>query len=82
MTVAGKDRIDLGLDGKEAVDVSVHDGGPADLSARAKQGRPIFLGASPASPESAVTKATSGLLLLHGAPAVHRLSTEAAPKPE
>jgi len=85
LTVAGKDRVVLGLDGEdgeEAVVLSVHDGGTAGLSVRAKNGRSIFLGASPASPGRAVTNATAGLLLLRGDTTVHRLSTEDAPKPE
>ena len=85
LTVAGKDRVVLGLDGsdgEEAVVLSVHDGGTSGLSVRAKQGRSIFLGASPASTGRAATNATSGLLLLRGDTTVHRLSTEDAPKPE
>jgi len=85
LTVAGKDRVVVGLDGEdgeEAVVLSVHDGGTAGLSVRAKQGRSIFLGASPASPGSVRTNATSGLLLLRGDTTVHRLSTEDVPKPE
>jgi len=85
LTVAGKDRVVLGLDGEdgeEAVVLSVHDGGTAGLSVRAKNRRSIFLGASPASSGSAVKDATSGLLLLRGDTAVHRLSTEDLVKPE
>ncbi len=84
LTVAGKDRVVLGLDvnGEEAVVLSVHDGGTAGLSVNAKNGRSIFLGASPALSGSAVKDATSGLLLLRGDTAVHRLSTEDVVKPE
>ena len=51
LTVAGKDRVVLGLDGKdgeEAVVLSVHDDGPAGLSARGAGRRSILVGLTPA----------------------------------
>ena len=84
-TVAGKDRVVLGLDGndgEEAVVLSVHDGGQAGLSVRANSRGSIFLGASPAAPGRGDRDSIAGLLLRRGDTVVHRLSTEDVRKPE
>lgn len=85
LTVAGKDRVGLGLDGddgEEAVLLSVHDGGQAGLSVRAGGRRSIFLGASPATPELGLRDSVAGLLLRRGDTVAHRLSIEDVRKPE
>ncbi len=85
LTVAGKDRVVLGLDGKdgdEAVVLSVHDDGQAGLSVRATNRRSIFLGASPAAPALGLRDSMAGLLIRRGDTNVHRLSTEDVVKPE
>jgi len=73
LTVAGRDRVVLGLDGndgQEAVVLSVQDGGHAGLSVRGAGGRSIFLGAR----DSVV-----GLALRKGQRDAHRLTTDDVP---
>ena len=85
LTVAGKDRVVLGLDGddgEEAVVLSVHDGGQAGLSVRAGGRRSIFLGASPATPGLGLKDSVAGLLLRRGDTVAHRLSTVDVAKPD
>jgi hypothetical protein len=84
LTVAGRDRVVLGLDGKdgdEAVVLSVHDDGPAGLSVRGSNRRSIFLGTSPVVPWLGLKDSLTGLLLRRGDTDVHRLSTEDVAKP-
>lgn len=77
LTVAGKDRVVLGLDGNdgnEAVTLSVHDGGGSGLRVDASNNRSIFLGM--ASPQRVTGRpdTVSGLVLKQGAREVHRLA--------
>lgn len=85
LTVAGKDRVVLGLDGKdgeEAVVLSVHDGGQAGLSVRASSRHSIFLGASPAAPGLGLKDSIAGLLLRRGETEAHRLTTDDMARPK
>lgn len=84
LTVAGKDRVVLGLDGKdgeEAVVLSVHDDGPAGLSVRGASRRSIFLGLTPAVAASGIRDSGAALVLRRGDVEAHRLSTDDARRP-
>lgn len=73
LTVDGRDRVVLGLDGKdgeESAVLSVHDGGHAGLSVRGAENRSIFLG---------VQDSVVGLVLRKGVRDIHRLTTDDVP---
>ncbi|MES3032467.1 MAG: hypothetical protein V4813_00570 [Gemmatimonadota bacterium] len=85
LTVAGKDRVVLGLDGKdgeEAVVLSVHDDGRAGLSVSGAGRRSIFLGQSPAAVAQGGRDSSAGLVLRRGDVEAHRLSTDDARRPD
>lgn len=85
LTVAGKDRVVLGLDGKdgeEAVVLSVHDDGPAGLSVRGASRRSIFLGLSPAVAAQGVKDSGAALILRRGDVEAYRLSTDDVRRPK
>jgi len=85
LTVAGKDRVVLGLDGKdgnEAVVLSVHDDGPTGLTVSGAGRQSIFLGQSPTAVAQGGRDSSAGLVLRRGDVEAHRLSTDDARRPD
>ncbi|MFO0229112.1 hypothetical protein [Gemmatimonas sp.] len=82
MTVAGKDRVTLGLDSKngtEGLTLTVRDDGHTGVRIDGGEGQAIFLGTTPTGIGGGKRDPITGLLIRQGERDVHRLSLDTAP---
>lgn len=84
ITVAGEDRVTLGLDSKngtEGLTLTVRDDGHTGVRIDGGEGQAIFLGTTPTGISGGKRDPLTGLLIRQGERDVHRLSLDSAPPP-